>query len=206
MRARACWIFLACACVRVPIKKNSRVRVRARARFLKFSRARACACVYFKILACGARARVFWNYGSNEIQKCNASSINKIKENNYSIISKITSIITVPSSSSIFCLNDKNLTKSVNVSNLKQNATRYFNQDLKNVTQNVIDQKNSNLCVPISVATLLRFAMKNDLAFENERFYEMSWRLSVAGDVVVMLWCCWGWTWKLAVARLVEAT
>jgi hypothetical protein len=36
------------------------------------------------------------------------------------------------------------------------------------VTQNVIDQKDSNLCVPISVATLLRFAIKNDLDFEDE--------------------------------------
>jgi hypothetical protein len=36
------------------------------------------------------------------------------------------------------------------------------------VTQNVIDQKNSNLCVPISVATLLRFAMKNDLDFKDK--------------------------------------
>jgi len=33
------------------------------------------------------------------------------------------------------------------------------------VTKNVLDQKNSNLCVPISIATLLRFAIKNDLGF-----------------------------------------
>ena len=55
----------------------------------------------------------------------------------------------------------------MNVSSLKQNATRFLNNDLQNVTQHVIDQKNSNLCVPISVATLLRFAIKNDLDFED---------------------------------------
>jgi hypothetical protein len=60
------------------------------------------------------------------------------------------------------------LTKSLNVSILKQNATRFLNNDLQNVTQNVIDQKKSNLCVPISVATLLRFAMKKDLDFEDK--------------------------------------
>ena len=62
------------------------------------------------------------------------------------------------------------MTKSVNVSSLKQTATKFVNQDLQNVTKNVFDQKSSNLCVPISVATLLRFAMKRDLDFENERY------------------------------------
>ena len=32
----------------------------------------------------------------------------------------------------------------------------------------MLDQKSSNLCVPISVATLLRFAIKNDLGFEDK--------------------------------------
>jgi len=35
------------------------------------------------------------------------------------------------------------------------------------VTKNILDQKNSNLCVPISIATLLRFAIKNDLGFKD---------------------------------------
>ena len=51
---------------------------------------------------------------------------------------------------------------------MKRNATKRVNIDLKNVTQNVLDQKISNLCVPISVATLLRPAMKNDLGFKDE--------------------------------------
>jgi hypothetical protein len=101
-------------------------------------------------------------------QNCNASSIHKIKEGDGSIFSEIMSIISIPSSSSIFCLDDENLTKSCHVSSLKKNATRCVNQDLRNLTKNVFDQKSSNLCVPISVATLLRFAIKNDLDFEDE--------------------------------------
>ncbi|CBY32153.1 unnamed protein product [Oikopleura dioica] len=102
------------------------------------------------------------------VQKCNASSIHKIKEHNFSLLREITSIISIPSSSSRFCLDDPNLTKSVQVSSLKQNATKCVNQDLENVTKNVLNQKSSNLCVPISVATLLRFAIKNDLGFKDE--------------------------------------
>ena len=60
------------------------------------------------------------------------------------------------------------MTKSVQVSSLKQNATKQVNQNFENVTKNVLDQKSSNLCVPISVATLLRFAIKNDLGFEDK--------------------------------------
>jgi hypothetical protein len=98
-------------------------------------------------------------------QKCNASSIHKLKEFDRSIFNEITSIIKIPSSSSIFCLDDRNLTKSCHVSSLKQNATKCVNQDLQNLTKNVFDQKSSNLCVPISVTTLLKFAIKNDLDF-----------------------------------------
>ena len=32
----------------------------------------------------------------------------------------------------------------------------------------MLDQKSSNLCVPISVATLLRFAIKKDLSFKDK--------------------------------------
>ena len=32
----------------------------------------------------------------------------------------------------------------------------------------MLDQKSSNLCVPISIATLLRFSIKYDLGFEDE--------------------------------------
>jgi len=51
------------------------------------------------------------------------------------------------------------------MSNLKQQMTKCVNFDIKNLTKNIFDQKLSNLCVPISVTTLLRFSIKNDLAF-----------------------------------------
>ena len=34
----------------------------------------------------------------------------------------------------------------------------------------MLDQKSSNLCVPISVATLLRFGIKKDLGFEDDKY------------------------------------
>ena len=61
------------------------------------------------------------------------------------------------------------------MSNLKQQMTKCVNLDFQNLTQNILDQKWSNLCVPISVTTLLRFAIKNDLAFvdkEDEYTFE----------------------------------
>ncbi|CBY34845.1 unnamed protein product, partial [Oikopleura dioica] len=106
------------------------------------------------------------------VQNCNATSIHKIKEfKQRALIREITSIISIPSSSSNFCLDDANLTKSVQVSSLKENSTKCVNQDLENLTKNVLDQKSSNLCVPISVATLLRFAIKNDLGYVDKRDY-----------------------------------
>ena len=48
--------------------------------------------------------------------------------------------------------------------------TKCVNFDIKNLTKNILDQKSSNLCVPISVTTLLRFSMKNDLAFEDKYY------------------------------------
>lgn len=82
--------------------------------------------------------------------------------------SNLSKIISLPSSSSNYILDDQNLTKSWRMSSLKQKATRCVNQDLQNLTKNVIDQKDSNLCVPISVASLIRHAIKHDLNFESK--------------------------------------
>ena len=57
------------------------------------------------------------------------------------------------------------------MSNLKQSMTKCVNLTMQNLTKNILDQKSSNLCVAISVTTLLRFAMKNDLGFEDEYGY-----------------------------------
>ena len=44
---------------------------------------------------------------------------------------------------------------------------REVNFDFQNLTKNVLDQKDSNLCVPITVSVLLRWAIKNDLKVNN---------------------------------------
>ena len=77
-------------------------------------------------------------------------------------ISKIISLQNAPGS---FCLDDSNLTKSLNMSNLKHQMTKCVNLTMQNLTKNILDQKSSNLCVPISVAALLRYAIRNDLNF-----------------------------------------
>ena len=90
------------------------------------------------------------------------------------IISNITKIVSLPTASDLFCLYS-NLTKSCQMSNLKNQMTKCVNFDFQNLTKNVFDQKWSNLCVPISVTTLIRFAIKNDLAFvdrKNEYTFE----------------------------------
>jgi len=85
------------------------------------------------------------------------------------VIKNITQIISLPNVSNSFCLDDPNLTKSSQMSNLKQQMTKCVNLDIKNLTENILDQKSSNLCVPISVTTLLRFSIKNDLSFKDKR-------------------------------------
>ncbi|CBY31701.1 unnamed protein product [Oikopleura dioica] len=88
--------------------------------------------------------------------------------NDRSVINNITKIISLKDVSDRFCLDDPNLTKSFQMSNLKQQMTKYVNFDFTNLTKNVLDQNSSNLCVPISVTALLRFAITNDLAFDDD--------------------------------------
>ena len=83
------------------------------------------------------------------------------------VIDNITKIISLQNAPDSFCL-DPNLTKSYQMSNFKQQMTKCVNAELQNLTKNTLDQKWSNLCVPISVTALLRFAMKNDLNFDDE--------------------------------------
>jgi len=86
-------------------------------------------------------------------------------------IQQLTDIISLQNASGLFCLNDPNLKKFYQSSILKQEMTKCVNMDLQNLTQNILDQKWSNLCVPISVTALLRFAIKNDLAFNDDNNY-----------------------------------
>ena len=87
------------------------------------------------------------------------------------MIENITKIISLQNASGSFCLDDPNLTKSLNMSNLKHQMTKCVNLTMQNLTRNIINQNSSNLCVPISVASLLRFAIKNDLGFVEKNFH-----------------------------------
>ena len=51
---------------------------------------------------------------------------------------------------------------------LKQRMTKIVNYDFDFLTKNVLNQKDSNLCVPISVSVLLRWAIKNDLKVDDD--------------------------------------
>ena len=84
------------------------------------------------------------------------------KEPKIEDIEKLTGTIELKNASTNFDL-DRNLTKSCGMAQLKQKMTRAVNFDFKNLTKNVLDQKDSNLCVPISVSILLRSAIKKDL-------------------------------------------
>ena len=82
-------------------------------------------------------------------------------------IEQLTGTITLKNASSNLNLDDDNLTKSCAMAQLKQRMTRIVNFDFQNLTINVLDQKDSNLCVPISVSVLLRWAIKNDLKVDD---------------------------------------
>ena len=86
-------------------------------------------------------------------------------------IKQLTGTITLKNASSNFNL-DKNLTKSCAMAELKQRMTKAVNFDFKNLTKNVLDQKDSNLCVPISLSVLLRWAIKNDLKVSDSAMEE----------------------------------
>ena len=84
----------------------------------------------------------------------------------------MTSTITLKNASSNFNLDDENLTKSCGMVELKQRMTRFVNYDFDFLTKNVLNQKDSNLCAPISVSVLLRWAIKNDLKVHDDKMEE----------------------------------
>ncbi|CBY41172.1 unnamed protein product, partial [Oikopleura dioica] len=129
---------------------------------------------YFLYLFCDWKTIWSLNYRpideqeKNEIDKiilnCGVKHINDEDH----VISNITKIISLENASGSFCLDDPNLTKSCQMSSLKQQMTKCVNLTMKNLTINILDQKSSNLCVPISVTALVRFAMKKDLFFDDK--------------------------------------
>ena len=82
-------------------------------------------------------------------------------------IEQLTDTITLRNASSNFNL-DKNLTKSRAMAELKQRMKKVANFDFRNLTKNVLEEKDSNLNVPISVSVLLRWAIKNDLKVNDD--------------------------------------
>jgi len=89
-------------------------------------------------------------------------------------INKLTGIVSLQNVSPDFCLDDENLTKSCGMAELKRRMTKMVNSNFQNLTQNVLNQKDTNLCVAISVSVLLRWAIKNDLNVEDwkmEQYY-----------------------------------
>ena len=56
---------------------------------------------------------------------------------------------------------------------LKQRMTKKINCDFKNLTENIVDQKDTMLCVPISVSILLRWAIKKDLKVKDSIMEEL---------------------------------
>ena len=103
----------------------------------------------------------------NMVKRTNADCIKRQDPKEYEL-SAISKIVSIDKSSSYLTLDDPNLTKSVQMSSLKQRATRAVNMDFQNLTNNVFDQKDSQLCVPITVCSLIRHALKDDLNFDDE--------------------------------------
>jgi hypothetical protein len=105
-------------------------------------------------------------------KSCRATFLEKgIKERRVLNFFEIKETISIPwFYKSFYCLDDAigNLTKSCDVSKFKEMVTKALGQNLNNLTKNVIDQKNSKLCVPLSVSILLRHAIENDLDFDDK--------------------------------------
>ena len=100
------------------------------------------------------------------IKLFNAEWLSKRSPSNEQI-QNLSGIISLKNDSFNFSLDDPNLTKSCGMANLKRRLTRVVNNDFENLTKNVLDQKDTNLCVPISVSVLLRWAIENDLKVGN---------------------------------------
>ena len=66
-----------------------------------------------------------------------------------------------------FDADDENLTKSIHLGVLQQLYTKYMNYDFYNLTIEIIDQKDTNLCVPITITSLIRHAIKKDLQIDD---------------------------------------
>jgi len=85
-------------------------------------------------------------------------------------IDKITEVISVNNSEDNAL--DDFTTKSRSMAFLRSVFIRKNNTAFKNTTKNVVDQKYSNLCVPISVSILLRTALEKQLNIKPDQLEE----------------------------------
>jgi hypothetical protein len=84
-------------------------------------------------------------------------------------IEQLTDTITLTNAPSNFNLDDENLTKSCAMAELKQRMAKVISFDFDHLTKNVLEEKDSGLCVPIAVSVLLRWAIKNDLEVNDDK-------------------------------------
>ena len=94
-------------------------------------------------------------------------------------------IVSINNALSSLCLDDENITKSMNMSSLKKLMAKSVAENMTNLTRNVLDQKETDLCVPISVATLIKHAVKTDLGFEDIKNEFTIWKILVVLTMVI---------------------
>ena len=87
----------------------------------------------------------------------------------YSFINRVKRIITIESIDRFYCLDDDNLSRSCQVSFLKEEISKCVYSGMVNLSKNILNQKYSHLCVPICVTTLIRHSLRNDLQFEDRQ-------------------------------------
>ena len=92
------------------------------------------------------------------LDRCNLSWLVHLSPDSNNIpdvaLRSVSSIFSLPRNDASFVL-DSNITKSIQMSEMKFEFTKFFHEGFQNVTRHVIDQKDSALCVPICVANLL---------------------------------------------------
>lgn len=83
------------------------------------------------------------------------------------LIEEVTEIIRLPENLKFKNDDEQNLKKTLQMSSIRFQFKRIKAMDLQDLTKNVPDQNYTELCVPISVAELIRHAMKKYLSFED---------------------------------------
>jgi len=118
------------------------------------------------------------------ITDCSAGWLKNDYEPSTTDIERTTRIVSVQTASAYFCLDDPNLTKSLAMACMKPMLTRSRKMTFQNISKNVLNQKFSNLCVPIAVTTLIRYSLAHDLNF-NDSFEFSFYRILTSLTMVV---------------------